>query len=45
MESIDGEKVENVSEKVCEAGRRKGMRQSDWDVQKKYLSQYCGGIK
>lgn len=42
MESIDEEEAESVSEKVCEAGRRKGMRQSDWDVQKKYFREDRG---
>lgn len=42
MESVDGEEAGNVSEKVCEAGRRKGMRQSDWDVQKKYFQEDRG---
>lgn len=42
MESVDEEEAENVSEKVCEAGRRKGMRQSDWDVQKKYFQEDSG---
>lgn len=39
---MDEEEAENVSEKVCEAGRRKGMRQSDWDVQKKYFQEDSG---
>ena len=39
---MDEEEAENASEKVCEAGRRKGMRQSNWDVQKKYFQEVRG---
>lgn len=42
MESVDEEEAESVSEKVCEAGRRQGMRQSDWDVQKQYFREDRG---